>query len=181
MSMVCSQPVTLESVDEALIERLLELPSKILTHHDVHGLEQIVLHDLSHGNNFGFSKATYLIDNPDFDCLKGVAGFCQDECCHHQEDVWTRPDSFMHDMHHATFHRDMNNFLHHGLRDKEKHVHNEDDVKELGLKLGLKNPSCLIWNMRHGNHGILVFEDGNHHLERRATWLKHFATLLSLC
>lgn len=181
MSMVCGHAATADTQDEVLLERLLALPTKILSHHEVEGLEQMVLHDLSHSATFGFTKATYLIDNPDFDCLKGVAGFCHEECCHHKEDVWSQPHTFTSDMQHATFHRDMNNFIHTGLRGKDKHVHNEDDVKELGVKLGMNQPSCLVWNMRHGNHGIFIFEDGNHNFERRSAWFKNLVTLLSLC
>lgn len=181
MSIACSDVATVVDHDELLLVGLLELPLKILSHHEVPGLEQMVLHDLSHENNFGFTKATYLIDNPEFDCLKGVAGFCNEECCYHKHDLWRDPYSFAGDMQHAAFHKDMNNFLRNGLRNKEKHVHCEDDVRELGLLLGMKQPSFFVWDMRHGNHGILIFEDGNHNLERRKSWLKNAAALLSLC
>ena len=59
----------LDTHEGKLVSRLLDLPNKILSHHDTHGIEQLILYELAHDNSFGFSKASYLIDNPDFNCL----------------------------------------------------------------------------------------------------------------
>lgn len=158
---------------------LLELPHKILLHHDVNGLTQIVLHELGHNDSFGLSKASYLIDNPDFNCLKGVAGFCKDECRLHKNDLWDNPESFVHDMENAQFHHKISTFFDKSL------VHNatssDDAIKILGQMLGMNNPLFLTWKMKHGNHGILLFEGEGSLISRRKSLLQNFVALLSLC
>ena len=42
-------------------------------------MSEFVLHDICNPNCFNLQKAAFLVDNPDFDCLKGVAGFSADE------------------------------------------------------------------------------------------------------
>jgi len=169
-------------IDEVGLNNLISLPQKILKNHEVPGLEQILLHELAHDNNFGLKKAGYLIDNPEFDCLKGVAGYCSDECNLHKKDVWEEPNTFMSDMQNAKFHNSMNAFLHNAsLGKKDVHIHDENDLHELGVRLGMHNPSFFTWNMKHGNHGILIFEDGEHGKLRRRDWLRNIVALLSLC
>lgn len=169
------------NVDEGTLQNLMSLPHKILGNHDVHGLEQMVLHELGHDHNFGLKKAGYFVDNPDFDCLKGIAGYCSDECCMHKQDMWENPQSFMSDMNKAEFHNSMNNFLHNALHKKDMHIHDENDLQELGARLGMNSPSFFTWPMKHGNHGILIFEDGQNGKLRRKDWLRNLIALLSLC
>jgi len=167
---------------ECVVRDLLHLPHKIQQHHDVAELAHLVLHDLSHDGHFGLNRAIYLIDNPEFNCLKGVAGFNKDECRLHQKNVWEKPHVFADDMNNAQFHKTIKGFAQDAsvcCRDVGA-VRNPDDLVELGGRLGLKNPSFFVWNMRHGNHGILLFEDGQT-CARRRDLLQHAASLLSLC
>jgi len=164
-----------------LVRSLVSLPHKIIKNHEVDDLAQIVLHDISHHNHLGLKKATYLIDNPDFDQLLGVAGYSEDECKFHQPDVWHESHNFSHDMRDAEFHNNMRNFLGNGLKRKDVNIHDEDDLNELGTKLGLKNPSYLTWPMRHGNHGILLFEVEQPHAAHHKDILHSAAGFLSMC
>jgi hypothetical protein len=164
-----------------VLERLTEMPSKILLHHEAQDLPHIILHDLSHDDIFGLDKAVYLIDNPDFDCLKGVAGYSRDECKFHKNDIWQDPYCFHSDMQHADFSSKLKQFLRNGLKRNDINTHNDSDLVELGESLGLKNPGFLTWQMRHGNHGILIFETNEQFLEKKQNLLKHAAPLLSLC
>jgi len=168
--------------DHHLIENLIRLPHKIVRHHEVDGLAQIVLHELGHDSHFNLSRAIYLIDNPDFDCAKGVAGYCKNECEMHQKDVWQDPHSFADDMKDAEFHRRLESFLHTAaLRRKDIDAHHPDEVRELGEKMGMKNPSFFSWPMRHGNHGILIFEEVQPNAARRRELLSDASAFLSLC
>jgi len=64
---------------------------------------------------------------------------------------------------------------------KDKHIHDKDDIQELGLFLGMKNPNSFTWNMRHGNHGILIFEERDCEQKIDRELLENIVALLSLC
>lgn len=167
--------------DVELLTHLFGLPHKILSHHDVNGLTPMILHELGHTNGLGLNKAGYLIDNPDFNCLKGVAGYCSKECHHHKSDLWSSPHTFADDMSNAQFHRQLATFNDHSLSRKPDHVIDEDAMKEVGRMLGMQNPSFLTWKMKHGNNGIFLFEGDESHLVRRRNLLHSIIGLLSLC
>lgn len=165
----------------SVLEKITEIPSKILLYHEVQDLPQIVLHNLSHDDVFNFNKAVYLVDNPDFDCLKGVAGYSSDECKFHNHDVWQDPYHFHQDMQSAGFSSQFRQFLRNGLKRKDINTHDEEDLLQLGQSLGLKNPAFLTWQMKHGNHGVLIFETNEQLFEKKYNLLKHAGPLLSLC
>ena len=173
----------LDSHEGQLVSRLLDLPHKILSHDDIEGLQQLVLYELAHDESFGFKKASYLIDNPEFDCLKGVAGYDRDE---HAKDLnsnpWDNPRAFLDEAKTAKFHQNVSSFMHTSLcRQGDAAGPNNDVIQQLGSKLGMQNSSFITWRMRHGNHGILLFEAGALPHERRRDLLQHFVALLSMC
>lgn len=168
--------------DHRLTSYLSGLLHKVLTYHDINGLPQMVLHELGHDNCFDLKKATYLVDNPDFDHLLGVAGYCKQECCHHKKDLWQDPYSFRTDMKDATYHNHVQNFLHYSFKRKEINLHDSSEVKDLGVKLGLERPNFFTWNMKHGNHGLLIFDENEKPIgEWRRELLANVAALLSFC
>ena len=171
----------LDSHEGQLVSRLLDLPHKILSNDDVEGLPQLVLYELAHNDTFGFTKASYLIDNPEFDCLKGVAGYdAEDHFENVSSDPWTDPRAFLEQVKDVKFHQTVSSFMHTSLS-RECDEPNVDAINQLGAKLGMKNSSFVTWRMRHGNHGILLFEEGAMPHERRRELLQHFVALLSLC
>ncbi len=167
-------------LDARLLHTLIDLPHRILQSHDSDELSPIVLHDLGHDHHFGLNKAVYLVDNPDFDCLRGVAGFCRDECKFHKADVWEKPHEFAQDMASAEFHQLMKKFSDNSIS-RQNHQHTPESLALLGQKLGIKNPSCCVWNMKHGNHGILIFEEHDQRLARQKDLINKVTALLSLC
>lgn len=167
--------------DLELMAHLFGLPHKILSHHDVDGLAPMILHELGHNNLLGINKAGYLIDNPDFNCLRGVAGFCSKECQHHSDDLWSNPHTFATDMQQAEFHQRCSTFNHHSPERTGDSQIDHDAMKEIGQKLGMQNPCCLTWKMKHGNNGILLFEAKDNHLSSHKDLLHNIVGLLSLC
>ncbi|MFA5306830.1 MAG: hypothetical protein WC365_05260 [Candidatus Babeliales bacterium] len=168
---------TIESFDN-----LLGLPRKILHYHGVDGLAQMVLHELGHHGSFGITKATYLVDNPDFGCMRGVAGYQDDECVLHKPDLWHDPYAFVKDMQDAKFHREVARFSHTNLARNDADEVDEKAIRDVGNMLGMKNPSWALWPMQHGNSGVLLFEHNQaaaaaHH--RKV--FEQFVPLLSLC
>jgi hypothetical protein len=163
------------------IDHLLGLPRKILHHHDVEGLAQLVLHELGHDESLGLSKAGYLIDNPDFGCMRGVAGYSSDECAYHQHDMWHTPQTFSHDMQEAPFHKRLAQFSYTSLQRLRNDEIDEDDVHALAQALGMSNPSLVVWRMKHGNNGLLLFEHDAHQAAHHKEIIQNVAPILSLC
>jgi hypothetical protein len=163
------------------LDNLLGLPRKILHNHGVDGLAQIVLHELGHHDSFGINRASYLIDNPDFGCMRGVAGYANDECVYHQSDIWNDPTVFARDMQKAKFHGDVAKFLYTNLKRTARNDIDEKAVNDVGHMLGMHNPLWLTWPMQHGNHGILLFEQRAQAPAHHRDIFNHFAPLLSLC
>ncbi|MCK4651021.1 hypothetical protein KAT08_02475 [Candidatus Babeliales bacterium] len=168
--------------DHRLTSYLSDLLHKVLRYHDVDGLPQMVLHEIGHKNGFGLKRATYLVDNPDFNHLLGVAGYCNKECCYHKDDLWKNPCSFVGDMKDAEYHNNVKSFLHDSLRKKEIDLKNPKDIKELGNDLGIDGPRFFSWNMKHGNHGLLIFENPEKPLDEwKEKLFSNIAALLSFC
>ncbi len=177
-----NQDALLHEDDLRLANHLSGLLHKVLAYHDVDGLPDMVLHELGHDNCFGLQKATYLVDNPDFDHLLGVAGFCKKECSCHKEDLWENPFIFKADMKEAQYHNDIKKFLRESLRRKDINLNDSGDVKDLGIHLGINNPAHFGWNMKHGNHGLLIFDKGEKPITSwRKELLANVAALLSFC
>ncbi len=166
--------------NQSLLESLLGLHNRILSLHDVEDLPQLVLHDLGHDDHFGLNKAVYLVDNPDFDSLKGVAGFFRDECHFHKQNLWENPSLFSVDMTNAEFHQKTRQFRDGSIIRNAKDCV-QDSLEKLGLHLGINNPSCCTWSTRHGNQGILLFEGRNDMRESKKGLLSQIITLLSFC
>lgn len=164
-----------------VLGRLLHLHHKILRHHDVDGLAQLILHELGHQESLGLTKAGYLMENPDFGCLRGIAGYCGDECSLHKNDMWENPYAFADDMKKAPFHQQLSSFVYQNLPRRKNGEIDEEAVQSLGRVLGMKNPSLFTWPMRHGNYGLLIVEDTAKLPARRKTLLHDCAALLSLC
>jgi hypothetical protein len=163
------------------LDNLLGLPRKILHYHGVDGLAQIVLHELGHHDSFGISKAGYLVDNPDFGCMRGIAGYQSDECAYHKPDVWNDPYSFVSDMQQAKFHGDVVKFSHTSLTRNDHDDIDEQSVHAVGHMLGMKNPLWIAWPMQHGNNGVLLFEQNSQAAAHHRDIFQHFVPLLSLC
>lgn len=169
----------LESHEGQMITRLLDLPHKILSHHDTDGIEQLILYELAQEESFGFDKASYLIDNPDFDCLKGVAGYDSAQCRLASQNPWEDPRSSVNSLKLTPFHQTVCSLSRHSLCSQKPSL-DSDAIQDLSGSLGMKNPSFVTWKMKHGNQGILLFEEG-HRPHARKDLLQHFVSLLGLC
>lgn len=170
-----------DSKEHGLVERLTRLPHKILAHHDIEGLSELVLHELGHDSCFGLKRAMYLVDNPDFDHLVGVAGFCKSECELHKSDLWEDPQTFHKDMESARFHNDLKKLAKKSLKKQEIDLHDSHDIKDLGQSMGMEDPAFFSWNVRHGNHGLLIFEKDKEISPWHHGLLANIVSLLGLC
>lgn len=144
---------------------LTSLPKNILSMHGHENVSEFVLHDLCKPECFNLKYAAYFIDNPDFDCCKGIAGFAQEE--KYQDDsVWKNPESFSEFMKRSAFNQKVRKVSRPSYR--RCNGCEGEIVKELAGNLGMTNPEFFSWDLKHDNHGIVIFEQvptNNHQLD----------------
>lgn len=141
---------------QRIIELLSALPRKILGLHGRDNVVEFVLHELGRQECFDLEKAAYVIDNPDFDCLKGVAGFERPEAYDEKCDIWAEPDSFSEHMKKSKYNNTVR--CYHRGSGVKKGEKDEKIVQEIAHDLGFEKPFYYSWNMKHDNHGILLYE-----------------------
>ena len=148
--------------------------------HGAKNLSEFLLHELANESVFNLEKAAYFVDNPDFNTLKGIAGYNKNERCTQYADIWNQPELFTDYMAKAKF----NNIVRAVSRPSVKHnnANEASVVNELAEYLGLKDPKYYTWDMKHGNHGILVVEHSNTESEKELEeHVRRGACLLGFC
>lgn len=124
--------------------------------HGADNISEFVLHELACKDCFNLAKAAYFVDNPAFDCLKGVAGFAQEEACQLSIPIWDDPDRFSNHMQSASFNQKVRNCVQ--LSCKNCATPDEELLHELAMQLGMTNFDYCTWQMKHDNHGYLLYQ-----------------------
>ena len=166
--------------DRVLVDALLGLPHKIIKNQHVDGLAHLVMHEISKPERFGLQKSAFLVDNPDFDCLKGIAGYSHDSHAH-LDDVWQNPDSFLNMLGGATFNDHIKGFESQSLKKNNRDMNVPDVAGEISEMIGIRNPSVILWDMKHDNHGLFIFEPPKNACIWRHALLSNVVAFLSLC
>jgi hypothetical protein len=130
------------------------LPEQLVKYHGQENMLELLLHSMSQKSCFNFSKAAYFIDNPDFDHLKGVAGFHNPEA--YNQDHWKDTQIFSDHMKRAPFNNQVREVMRTSIK-KNNHLEKEV-VKELSQELAFTDPHYLSWPVKYNNHGLLLFE-----------------------
>ena len=104
-----------------LLSNLQQLPRKILLLPGTYNVPEFVLHELCNEKCFNVHKAAYFVDNPDFDCLKGVAGINHEEGVI-KDDIWSDPDRFSEKMKASPFNQKVRSVLHQSAHKKHLQV-----------------------------------------------------------
>jgi len=139
-----------------------------------------VLHDLSHENCFNLKKAAYFVNNPDFNHLKGVAGIATKEVPQGLwKDVWDQNEMFSTYMRNSPFNRKVRNFGQCAL--EHTPTPNEEIIANVSKKLGMDNPSYYSLDMKHGNHGLFIFEKNNYEDASVDEHISDGVSLLGFC
>lgn len=161
---------------ENVLHALHHLPRKMLKVHDHHDGAAFVLHELCHPECFDVQKAAYLVNNPDFDCVQGIAGISRDEGGFIHNIAWDHPDEFSSYIETSPFHQQVRQ-----LEGRSLDVfHERDSILSMGKQLGFKHADCYVWDLKHNNHGILVFERPETH-EHHDDLMKNSVYFLSFC
>lgn len=150
-----------------VLQVLSVIPKKILSLHGRDNIAEFVIHDLSQENCFDLKKAAYFVDNPDFNCLKGIAGIeTPDIPKGLWKDVWANGEKFSTYMRNANFNKRVRDFAQCSLNGAGGCGKNsgpkfkEDDIITISKNLGIENPSFYTLDVKHGNSGLFIFEKG---------------------
>lgn len=137
-----------------LLASIISLPRKIITVHESDNACELILHELCDTSCFNIKKAAYFVDNPDFDCLRGVAGFCRVDMPESSKIDWNNPHLFSQSLQNAPFNQKVRSI------NKQSHAKQSASklVDELINELEFSNHAVCAWPMKHDNHGMLVFE-----------------------
>ncbi len=168
-----------EPQENGILSYLSSIPRKMLKMHGCENMTEFVLHELCDERCFNLNKAAYLIDNPDFNCLKGIAGVDRNDCSPQRYDIWKDSHHFSNRMKDAAFNKKVRSIARYSLK-KENHD-DEQIAKDVASELGFGNFGYCCWETRHGNHGLLVFEKAENHYEVSDEHLMNGASLLGFC
>lgn len=164
-----------------VLENLCKIPKRILSLHGQKNMIEFVLHDLCHEYCFNLKKAAFFIDNPDFNCLKGIAGFSRDESDKLVEcdPVWEYPEQFSSCMKGLTFNNKVRDIYQCSVQ--KKHINHEIIVRDIAQQLDVADPLFLSWPVKHGNHGLFVFEKADKADACVDSYFSHGIALLGFC
>lgn len=119
-------------------------------------ITELVMHELCNEYCFNLEKAAYLIDNPDFDCLKGIAGFARSEAYSAGQNIWDDPKKFTQHVQAASFNNKVRSYYRNSFT---KQGESEEVVaKYIAKDLGLEEYGYLSWHMKHDNHGLFIYQ-----------------------
>ena len=138
------------------LKHLSALPRKMLLLHGMDNVTEFVLHDLCDAQCFNLTKAAYFVDNPDFNCTKGVAGFSREESFAGADALWQDPKTFSAHMALSPFNQRVRSLNRCSI---QKGAESREDLATMLAKdLGFANHGYCSWNMRYDNHGFMLYE-----------------------
>ena len=148
------KPSSISPQQYELLSRLSSLPKHILALHSSDRLVEMVLGELCDARCFNLKKAAYFIDNPDFDCCRGVAGFNADDHATRPSRLWEAQEAFAQAMEKSAFHRLVKGVQHASITRNNAEVL----VNALAQQLNLVRPAFYAFPIKHDNKGVIIFE-----------------------
>lgn len=166
--------------ERELVNSLLIIPQKIVQHQSAEGLAQAILHEIAGPQGFALKRAAYIVDNPDFDCMKGVAGFCKNDALD-TSGMWDRLGSFVNDSKQASFVKEVCRFEDKSLRRRDITTKDHPEIFRIADGFGINQPQTMSWGIKHDNHGLFLFEPGDNVCVWRHALLANVVAMLGLC
>jgi hypothetical protein len=162
------------------------LPKKIIQLHaqDDHigDISGFVLHDFCNESCFNINKLAYFVDNPDFNCFKGIAGICNHEAGFCSDvDIWSQPEQYRSYLNASPFNNKVRSIEQASLKNNGKASSEQGFMDILAQELEIDNPIYVSWAMKHGNNGFLLVENNDDAAEFIEEHLPQGVYLLSFC
>jgi len=149
-----------EVLEVKLLKQLVNLRKMMVHNHDLENLSEFVLHDLCKQSYFNVRKAAYFVNNPDFRCLRGITGYHDQELVQELDltihDAWNNQKEFISFMKKSSFNQKVRNRSEKNFdrgSSSEKYM-----VDKLADELEIANPAYNVWNLKHSNHGLFIYE-----------------------
>lgn len=140
---------------EQILRCFTYLPKRILSFHGRDNMAEFVFHSLCDEKCLNLAKAAYFVDNYDFDCMKGIAGYDRNEE-YHEGAAWDNPDNFSEHMKSCLFNQEVRNI---SLSSFRRLQYSEKDIAQrLSEQLSLENPLFYFWDSKYDNKALLLFE-----------------------
>lgn len=170
-----------ESNHANILHNLCALPRKVILLHaqQEHHAPEFVLYDLCRKECFNFPRAAYFVDNPDFDCLKGVAGYSHQDALPLSCDIWVKPVDFTQHMSKAPFNTKVRSFNRSSLR--RMGTHDDAVINELAHEFNLQDYGFYSWDMKHDNHGFFIYEKNGLDKDIPSDYVLNGLSILSFC
>lgn len=164
----------------AMLTCLAQVPRRMLSLYETDNLTEFVLHDLCHERCFNLTKAAFFIDNPDFNCTKGVAGFSRVELPQNAEEGFLKnQQAFNEYMKTSAFNQKVRSLTQCSITSLANS--HEEVAKELAKKLGLDHYAHCSWGMKHDNHGFVLYEKADPQDTFADDYMLNGLALLSFC
>lgn len=139
-----------------MLKQLSSLPRKIVSLHGADKVAEFVLHELCQTDCFNLTRAAYFIDNPDFDCFKGVSGLCRTEIKDDYAITWSNPEQFLSYTFDLPFNKKVRQVAQQSYRRQQ--MRDQEMANALATNLGFNNHAFCSWDMKHDNHGLFIYE-----------------------
>ncbi|HEV2916383.1 MAG TPA: hypothetical protein VGW78_01410 [Candidatus Babeliales bacterium] len=140
--------------NSSALQVLNYLPRRILELKDQPNKQEFIMHSLCNKDCFNIEKAAYFIDNPDFDCIKGVTGYSASEV--YKGDIWSNPKDFSDYMAQAIFNKKVRDIQ--GKSCTMHHESHEHALHEIANMLGIEKYNVCNIPIPHENHGYFIYE-----------------------
>ncbi len=168
-----------QSSEGKLLQHLGNLRKMIVHNHELENLSEFVLHDLCTGPCFHIDKAAYFINNPDFKMLRGITGHDKKELQAQTHDTWNNQKQFISSMKSSAFNQKVRSSLQENFergKVSEKYM-----VDKLADQLEIANPAYYVWDLKHANHGLLIYQPLAHESVHMHDHLENSLYYLSFC
>lgn len=164
--------------EKELLARFGGFSKNMVKHHQLENLSEFVIHDLCSQDLFNINKAAYLVNNPDFKCLKGVAGYHQPESFR-KDNSWQSHKAFTSHMKDSAFNNTVRSVSDRSL------IMNDNRpeaviIQDLVHRFDMRDPIYHTWDMKYDNQGIFIFERPEHS-DIVEDHLLNFLQILSFC
>lgn len=161
-----------------LLSHLGNSSKYMIQHHHRDNLSEFVLHDLCSEQGFKIRKAAYLINNPDFACLKGIAGYYNPEMF--LGESWQNPKDFTSHMLKSPFNQHVRLFMDTSLPTINSKDFSKKQLQGIVDYLEIEDAAYHTWQSKHNNQGLFIFERPQDEIVHQEH-LYNFLHMLSFC
>jgi hypothetical protein len=162
-----------------ILQHLGNLRKMIVHNHELENLSEFVLHELCSGPCFHVDKAAYFINNPDFRAIRGITGYTKQVAQDQLYDRWNNQSQFIASMKNSDFNQKVRSCSQENFQ--KGHASEKSTVQKLAYKLEIENPAYHIWNLKHANQGLLIYESTGDEMKYPHSHLLDSLYYLSFC